>query len=52
MISIKTNNPLADYSNESLYPESVYHDNHVNYNLVDQLEALFKRPIRFLDHNS
>ena len=49
MISIKTNNPLADYSNDFIYPEGVYFDNRVNHKFVDQIENLFRRPIKFLD---
>jgi len=49
MISIKTEYPLADYSNDFIYPEGVYFDNRVNHKFVAQIEHLFRRPIKFLD---
>ena len=49
MINVKTDHPIALDSNDHIFPEGIYYDNRVNHKFVEQIENLYRRPIKFLD---
>lgn len=49
MISVQTQFPLAFESNDHIYPEGIYYDNWVNFDFVNQILRVFRRPIKVLD---